>query len=102
MVENTVHHVVIFKQIDVKSFIKTPKVLMVATNLCHNELSGQLMRMHLDKAQALDIEMYIAGNHENVTLISNYIPSGTSPHMGSSRNSRHYKTFFQIVVLLLV
>ena len=89
-------------RLNVKSFIKTPNVLMVATNRCHNELSGQLMRTHLVKAQALDNEMYIAGNHENVTLISNYIPSGTSLHMGSSRNSRHYKTFFPIVVLLLV
>ena len=90
-------------RLNVNSFVKTPIVLIVATNRCHNELRGQLTRTCLDISQVLDIGIYIAGNHENVTPISNYVLSGTIQHIGSSRKSGHYVTYiFQILVSLLL
>ena len=46
-------------RLNVKSFVTTPKVLIVATNRCHNELRGQLTRTCLDKPPVLDIEKYM-------------------------------------------
>ena len=48
-------------RLNVKSFVKTPKVLIVTTNRCHNELRGQLTRTCLYIPQVLDIGLYIAG-----------------------------------------
>ena len=50
-------------RLNVKTFVITPKVLIVATNRCHNGLRGQLTRTCLDITQVLDTGMYIAGNH---------------------------------------
>ena len=48
-------------RLNMKSFVKTPKVLIVTTNRCHNELRGQLTRTCLYIPQVLDIGLYIAG-----------------------------------------
>ena len=80
-------------RLNVKSVVEASKVLLVATNRCHNDLRGQLTRTCLDIPQVLDIGMYIAENHENVTPISNYVLSGTIQHMGGSRKSGHYVTY---------
>ena len=80
-------------RLNVKTFVITPKVLIVATNRCHNGLRGQLTRTCLDITQVLDTGMYIAGNHKNVTPISNYVLSGTIHHIGSSRKHGPYVTY---------
>ena len=42
----------------------------------------------------LDIGIYIAGNHKNVTPILNYVLSETIQHRGNSKQIEHYIYFF--------
>ena len=47
----------------------------------------------MDILHVLDIGISIAGNHENVTSISNYVQSGRIQHLESSSKSGHYVTY---------
>lgn len=79
-------------KLNVKSFVKTPEVLIGATNRCHNELRRQLTRKFLDIPQVLETGMHTAVNQENVKPTSNDVLSGTIQHKGSSHQSGHYVT----------
>ena len=79
-------------RLNIKSFVKAPIVLILATNQCHNKLPGKLTRTCLDIPQILGNGMYITGNHENMTPSSNYILSETIQHMVGWRNRVHFLT----------
>ena len=80
-------------RLNARSFIQTPKVLVIATNRSHNELAGHLTKTQTSIPQVLDIGMFLAGFYENADSSSNYVLKGTVQYQGCSTTNGHYVAY---------
>ena len=80
-------------RLNARSFIQTPKVLVIATNRSHNELAGHLTKTQTSIPQVLDIGMFLAVFYENADSSSNSVLKGTVQYQGCSTTNGHYVAY---------
>ena len=87
-------------RLNARSFIKTPKVLIISTNRSLNELAGRLTKTQISISQVLDVGMFLPGFHENADSLSNYVLAEIVQYQGCSIINGHYiACTFQILDL---